>query len=228
MEISREDIEHLLNMRVRDLRFYREALIHKSALKEYNVSRSNERLEFIGDAVLNLIITKYLYCKYENENEGDLTKYRMRIVSGKTLSKLSKKIGIQNHIRMNAKAMKQNWNCNDRILEDTLEALIGAIYCDMGYCSTETFVLKLIDEFVCSESFYKDENYKDMLMRYTQTTYNNLPVYEVMNMTGPDHKKTFNVKVLVNGVCKGEGQSKTKKQAEQEAAKMVISSIDHM
>jgi ribonuclease-3 len=226
MDITRSDIESLLKIRIRDVKFYREALTHKSALKEYNVPRSNERLEFIGDAVLNLIITKYLYIKYENENEGDLTKYRMRIVSGKTLSMLSRKIGLQNYIKMNTKAMKQHWNYNDRILEDALEAIIGAIYCDMGYYSTELFVLELINEFVSSEKFYRDENYKDILMRYTQTTYNNLPVYEITNMTGPDHKKIFNVKVIVNGEYMGEGTAKTKKQAEQDAAKQSVMNLN--
>ena len=218
-EITRDEIESLLNTRIRNLSFYQEALMHKSALKMYNYPRSNERLEFIGDAVLNLIVTKYVFDKFPNENEGFLTKYRMKIVSGKTLSKISKSIGVQNSIRMNSKAMNQKWNLNDRILEDALEALIGAIYLDLGLYHTMQFVLQLISKHIDEKDVLNDTNYKDILMRYTQSISFELPDYktelEKMN-------KMFHVKVYINDIYMGEGLGNTKKQAEQNAAQEAL------
>jgi ribonuclease-3 len=229
-EVERQEVEGLLGIRVRDLKFYREALLHKSAVKMYNASRSNERLEFIGDAILNMVITKYIYNKFPEENEGFLTKYRMKIVSGKMLSTLAKNLGFQDHIRMNKKAMKQNWNLNDRILEDAFEAIIGAIYLDMGLFHSQTWILEQLKEVVESTEILKDTNYKDMLMRYTQSIPIHLPVYNVSEQTGPDHKKLFTIKVYLekdgDSVYYGEGTAKIKKQAEQLAAQMALDKLD--
>ena len=222
-EITRTEVETLLNKRIRTLSFYQEALMHKSAVKLYNASRSNERLEFMGDAVLNLIVAKYLYEKFPNENEGFLTKVRMKIVSGKTLSCTAKKMKIQDSIRMNSKAMKQNWNTNDRILEDALESLIGALYLDMGMYHVTTFVIKFVEEIINDENFFKDTNYKDILMRHTQSQNIMLPIYNTISETGPDHKKMFAVSVTIDDKVIGEGKAKIKKQAEQLAARNALS-----
>lgn len=221
-EITRQEIETLLNMRIRELKFYQEALIHKSAMKIYNVSRSNERLEFIGDAVLNLIVTRYVYDKYPDENEGFLTKIRMKIVSGKTLSNIAQKMKIQDAIRMNSKALKQNWNSNPRILEDTLESLIGAIYLDMGIYHVKLFIERFIEQVVNEKDFFKDNNFKDILMRHTQSLNLPLPIYNTVSETGPDHKKIFMVSVTVNSEIIGVGKGKIKKQAEQIAAQNAL------
>lgn len=229
-EIKREEVEGLLGIRVRNLEFYREALLHKSAVKMYNASRSNERLEFIGDAILNMVITKHIYNKFPEENEGFLTKYRMKIVSGKMLSTLAKKVGFQNHIRMNKKAMKQNWNLNDRILEDAFEATIGAIYLDMGLFQANKWILEQLKDVFESTELLKDTNYKDMLMRYTQSVPINLPTYNVSEQTGPDHKKIFTIKVYLEidgeSTFYGEGTAKIKKQAEQLAAQKALEKLD--
>ena len=228
--IEREEIETLLGVRVRNVEFYREALIHKSAVKLYNVSRSNERLEFIGDAILNMVITKHIYNKFPEENEGFLTKYRMKIVSGKMLSELAKKLGFQNHIRMNKKAMKQNWNYNDRLLEDAFEATIGALYLDMGLFHATKWILGQLKDIFESTEILKDTNYKDMLMRYTQSIPIELPTYNVTEQTGPDHKKLFTVKVYLEKdgelTFYGEGTAKIKKQAEQAAAQHALNKLD--
>lgn len=224
--LTRREIEDLLELRIRNISFYREALTHKSAVKLYNVPRSNERLEFIGDAVLNLIVTKYIYEKFPDENEGFLTKIRMKIVSGKMLSKIAKEINIKNHIRMNTKALKQNWNENERILEDALEALIGAIYFDMGFYHTTKFVHRLIDVYVTDKYLLEDNNYKDILMRYTQSNCYKLPTYETSKETGPDHKKMFTINVYINDSLYGQGSAKIKKQAEQIAAKEALIKLE--
>lgn len=225
---GREEIENLIGMRVRTLSYYQEALLHKSAVKLYNARRSNERLEFIGDSVLNLVIAQHLFEKYPNENEGFMTKLRTRIVSGKCLSQIARQMGVQNHIRMNEKAMRQGWNTNSRILEDAFEALIGAIYLDMGFYYAKTFIMDQIETHVNDEDILIDTNYKDMLMRYTQNRGIELPVYEVRDEHGPNHDKYFKIHVFMRGMFVGEGVAKSKKQAEQEAAKYALTSIGEL
>jgi len=223
---TRDDVENLIGMRVRTLSYYQEALLHKSAVKIYNVERSNERLEFIGDSVLNLVIASFLFEKYPTENEGFMTKLRTRIVSGKCLSQIAHKMGIHNYIRMNDKAMRQGWNTNSRILEDAFEALIGAVYLDLGMYYAKTFILFQIDKHVHDEYIMIDTNYKDMLMRYTQNKGIELPVYQVNKEDGPNHDKCFVVNVYVTGNLLGEGVAKSKKQSEQNAAKIAMQYID--
>jgi ribonuclease-3 len=216
--INREDVEKLLGYRIRTLSIYKQAMLHKSAVKVYNSCQSNERLEFIGDSVLNLVIAKYLYHKYPDEDEGFMTKIRTRIVSGRCLSVIAKQMGIHKHIRMNEKALRQGWNNNDRILEDTFEALVGAVYCDMGWFYANEFILTQMDTYLNDQNLLVDTNYKDILMRYTQQKAYTLPMYKVIHELGPNHNKYFVVAVSVNGYLLGEGCGVSKKKSEQNAA----------
>jgi ribonuclease III len=227
-EVTRDEIEGLLDMRVRNVAYYQQALLHKSAVKIYNASQSYERLEFIGDSVLNLIVAKDLFDKYPNEDEGFMTKLRTRIVSGKCLASIAGKMGLQNHIRMNEKAMRQKWNENKRILEDTLEALIGAIYLDMGLYYARSFVSRQLELHVNEEYVMMDTNYKDMLMRYTQTNGVELPVYQLYEEDGPNHNKMFVMNVYINGNLLGEGRANNKKQAEQNAAMKALQCLGEL
>lgn len=219
---TRDEIEHVLKIRIRTLEIYQEAMLHKSAVKLYNANRSNERLEFIGDSVLNLIIANYLYMKYPDEDEGFMTKLRTRIVSGQCLSKIAKQMKLQDYIRMNDKALRQGWNNNPRILEDVFEALVGAIFLDQGMFLAQEYVLNKLHEHIQFDELLTDNNYKDMLMRYTQREGHKLPVYVVANEIGPNHNKTFTVQVNVNNNVLGEGSANNKKQAEQMAARSAI------
>lgn len=228
MQPSREDVESLLGMRVRNLALYQQALLHKSAVKIYNASQSYERLEFIGDSVLNLIVAKDLFDKYPDSDEGFMTKLRTRIVSGTCLSRIAHKMGIHNHIRMNEKAMRQRWNENKRILEDTFEALIGAIYLDLGMYHAKTFVLRQLDTHVDEDDVMNDTNYKDMLMRYTQTKGIPLPSYQLYEEDGPNHNKIFVMNVYVDGNLLGEGRANNKKQSEQNAAKKALQCLGEL
>jgi ribonuclease-3 len=223
---TRYEVETLLGMRVRTLAYYQEALLHKSAVKLYQASRSNERLEFIGDSVLNLVIAKYLFHMYPNENEGFMTKLRTRIVSGKCLSQIARQMNIQAYIRMNDKAIRQGWNENSRILEDTFESLIGAIYLDLGMFHAQEFIIHQMQMHVDFNELMVDTNYKDMLMRYTQSRNLELPDYILDNEDGPNHDKSFRIHVSVDGSVRGVGTAKNKKQAEQDAAYQALCSLD--
>ena len=225
---TRDEIENILNMRVRDITLYQEALLHKSAVKLYNASRSNERLEFVGDSVLNFIIAKYLYDNYPNENEGFMTKLRTRLVSGKCLSQIAKNMGLQHHIRMNEKALRQTWNENARILEDALESLIGAIYLDQGLYMTIQFIVYQMRQNVDFDEILTDTNYKDILMRYTQMKGIKLPVYNLIHEDGTNHSKSFMVEVIVDDNSIGNGYGKSKKAAEQNAAHQALLHLKHI
>jgi ribonuclease-3 len=214
---SRKEIEQITGFRVRNLSLYQEAFMHKSAVKLFNV-RSNERLEFIGDSVLNLVVARFLFDKYPNENEGFMTKLRTRIVSGKCLSEIAKLMNLDKHIRMNEKAMKQGWNSNPRILEDVFESIIGAIYLDTGIQMATKFILDNVEKHVDFDKLQLDSNFKDILMRYTQANAIDLPVYTIINEVGPNHQKEFVVSVEIQGNLLGNGVAKSKKQAEQLSA----------
>ena len=211
--ITRKEIENLIGTKVSNVSVYVQAFTHKSALKQYsNLSSSYETLEFMGDSVLGFIITRLLYDKYSGEHEeGFLTKARTKIVRGSTLSIISERLGLYKWVIMDDKGIKKGWNRNPKILEDVLEALIGAIYIDLGIIHTKQFVFKLLEE---NPIDMNDDNYKDQLMRFCQTRKFDLPLYVVDSLVNG----VFYVSVVVNGGVYGRGSGTTKKQGEQYAA----------
>ena len=211
--IDRSNIECLVGTKVSNVALYVEAFTHKSALKQYDtLTKSYENLEFMGDSVLGFIVTRYLFDKYSGEyEEGFLTKARTKIVRGTTLSSISERMGLYKWVLMDDKGIKKGWNRNPKILEDVLEALIGAIYMDLGIIHTKQFVFKLLDEYPIDMN---DDNYKDQLMRICQSRRYELPVYNVDSQLN----SVFYISVYVNSVAYGRGCGTTKKQAEQVAA----------
>jgi len=223
-KITKECVEKLINFSICDIKLYQKAFIHKSACRDLELE-SNERLEFVGDSVISLIVAKHLYDKYPNENEGYLTRLRTKLVSSKGLSMLANNLGLQDLIIMNEKAMSQKWNTNPRILEDAFESLIGAIYLDLGLSYCRDFFLDLVERFIDFEETEKDTNYKDILMRYSQSNGFQLPEYLMFKESGPDHQKYFTVVVKLLTKTVGEGSGKTKKDAEQIAAYHVLKCV---
>lgn len=220
MVLSKEEVEKLLHIEINNVTLYQNAFVHKSASKEFG--SSNERLEFVGDSVLGMVIARYLYEKFPNENEGFLTRVRTKIVGGKNLAKFAEKIELQKFVKMNDKAMQNKWNNNPRILEDTFEALIGAIYLDIGLSSARDFILDTLKLYMDQEEMVKDTNYKDMLMKHLQSNCSMLPEYKVIDQDGPDHKKYFTIQITLDRKPLGEGKGKSKKDAEQNAAMRVL------
>ena len=223
--ITRKQIESLIGMRIRNISYYQRALVHKSVLKlikgrtdvpEY-MKQSYERLEFLGDSVLSLVVATYLFDKYPTEDEGFLTKLRTRLVRGKTLASISRKLNVGEHILMTNQVLNINGRENDSILENVYESIIGAIYLDLGFNYAEKFI-KNNFEVIEDEVMTKDDNYKDILLRFTQANYTELPKYEKISEEGPPHNRKFIIKVIVNSETLGKGSGKTKKQAEQNAA----------
>ena len=222
--LTREVIESLVGVRVCDMTLYQRAFTHKSFLKEHTCdTQSFETLEFIGDSVLSFIITKMLFDRYEHLHEGFLTKARTKLVRGQTLAAIARHLHLYRWIRMDAKGLRNEWNKNDKILEDVFEALVGAIYLDMGILHTKKFLLRIYNNpcFVNMNSIMVNDNYKDRLMRYCQARHIATPVYNVDSHT----HGYFCVSVIVEGHT-GWGAASLKKEAEQNAAHQLITVLN--
>ena len=216
--IDRVSLENLVGTKISNIDLYQKAFTHKSALKDNeNLSGSFETLEFIGDSVLGFVITKFLYDKFEERQEGFLTKARTKLVRGETLADIASKLELYKWIIMDEKGMRNEWNRNPKILEDAFEALVGAIYMDMGLLHAKAFILRIYNDpsFVNLDMIMVDDNFKDHLMRYCQSNGFELPVYSMMS----HENGVFRVAVSVDNTCLGQGFAKNKKQAEQNAAR---------
>jgi ribonuclease-3 len=207
------------------------ALTHSSyaKLSTVPVSSDNERLEFFGDAVLKLIVSEHIYHQFPGFDEGILTQMRSNIIADKTLAKMAKKINLGDYIRFSHGESNAGGQDRESNLANALEAVLGAIYLDMGYDKAKTFFLPLIhehDPMLLSENVKKD--YKSILQEWAQKQKSALPNYTVLSESGPDHDKVFEIQVSVeiNSVCHsaiGKGQSK--KLAQQDAAYHLV---DHL
>ena len=215
-ELSRETINGLVGTKVNSMELYQRAFTHKSALKRYSgLTGSYETLEFMGDSVLGFIITRYLITKFPEEQEGFLTKARTKMVRGKTLCEISKVLGLDKLILMDEKGERNGWNTNEHIMEDVFEAPVGAIYLDLGMVHVKRFIFAAFDQMEVS---LKDDNWKDQLMRWCQALKYPLPEYRLVSQTNGQ----FFISVYVDGLNCGSGFASTKKQAEQNAAQIVL------
>jgi ribonuclease-3 len=215
-ELSRETLNALVGTKINNIELYQRAFTHKSALKRYSgLTGSYETLEFMGDSVLGFIITKHLFDLHEKEQEGFLTKARTKMVRGKTLCEISHVLGLDKLILMDEKGERNGWNTNEHIMEDVFEALVGAIYLDLGMVHAKKFVL---ESFTKVETSLIDDNWKDQLMRWCQALKYPLPDYQVAGQMNGQ----FFISVFVDGLNCGSGFASTKKQAEQNAAQIVL------
>lgn len=229
-DITRQDIERIIGMKPIDLIKYKKAFVHKSVVKNAQVSdnlpdymkESYERYEFLGDSVLNLIIAKYLFKKYPESHEGQLTKIRTRLVNGKTLSLFANKLELNKFLILNYKVENINGRNNNRILEDVFESLICSIYLDLGYQYAEKFILDLIDKYIDFNELLIDDNYKDILLRFCQNKFGTTPEYKIMEISGPPHNRTFKISCYIQNIEYKYGRGKNKKDAEQISAKETL------
>lgn len=219
-QISKDVLEGILGFRIVDFDKYVSVFTHKS-FKESGRD-SYERYEFVGDSVINFVIAKYLYDKFPQADEGFLTRVRTKLVSGKCLSDLSRRLGLHRYVMMNQKALRQGWNSNPRILEDVFESLVGCVYLDLGLATAKTFVLSVMERFVDFRDIVRDTNYKDILMRYAQANMLPLPEYRVLNDPQVTKTPLFDIVVMLQGVGYGRGADTCKKGAEQSAAQQAL------
>ncbi len=201
------------------------ALTHRSALNENltSATESNERLEFLGDAVLELSTTLFLYDKLPNEPEGTLTAFRSALVKTGTLAELAKELKLDEHLFMSKGEEHTGGRSNDSLLANTTEAVLGALYLDQGFDAVDAFLRKhLFIKFseIKENNLHRDS--KSLLQERVQAKSLPTPSYKVTKESGPDHDKTFTVVVSVRGKEVGVGAGKSKQLAQQEAAREAL------
>ncbi len=223
------ELESKLGYKFRDVSYLERALTHLSYSNEQRAKGikvlPNERLEFLGDAVIQIIISEYLFNNYKKHREGALTKMRQRIVCEKSLSKIAAELNVGEYINLGHGEELTNCRERPKILADTLEAIIAAIYLDSKDTSYETVrnvVHKLFSCTLESDVVAKKSDYKTMLQQLAEQDGASILEYSVIDETGPDHNKIFTVAAFMNNNKVGEGRGRTKRQAEMQAAKMAL------
>ena len=219
--VSREAVERLVGMKVQDLLLYEQALTHRSLLRGRPDTHlySNERLEFLGDAVLGFITAEFLYHHFPDRDEGFLTRLRAKLVNGTALARCARQIDLGAMILMSENMAQTAGRDNRSILADAFEAVIGALYLDLGLEAARAFIHRtMLDHIDLDELARVRNNFKSLLLEYAQAQGWPQPRYQVVEEVGPSHEKTFTVEVLLRGEPYGRGTAGSKQQAEQEAA----------
>ena len=223
-------LEGIIGIQVDNPFMYIRALRHRSTLADDNFSSidSYERLEFLGDAVLDLIVTEIIFDLFPEKNEGFLTKLRAKLVKGNTLAMYAKKLELNNLMQLGERVRGQGIEQSKSVLSDLFEALVGALYLDQGYQPTSRFVRRVIEQIVDFDEIINSlDNYKSLLLEYAQAQQMKIPTYTVISEEGPGHDKTFGVEVYVDGNPIATGKGKSKKSAEQEAARKALETLDN-
>jgi ribonuclease-3 len=217
-------LEQLIGTSIKNRTYFIQALVHRSFLEENeDYMFSNERLEFLGDSVLNLIIGEYLFNKFPNESEGFLTKVRAKMVNRDALNIAAEKIQLSEFLLLSSNVSEKVVSNSKSILSDAFEALIGAIYLDSGLQICRQFIVKVIVNPILEDGEHLiDENYKSQLLEYAQANKLNTPAYETIREEGPHHEKIFTVEVSIGDVKYGIGKGMSKKSAEQNAARSAL------
>lgn len=219
-------LEEKLQTKIENPAIFEQALVHRSYLPIFKVQDlvSNERLEFLGDSIFNMVVAEYLFFKHQSEKEGDLSKIRSWIVSRKSLALIAKELRIHEFMQMSFSAKKLILKGADSALADTIEALIAAIYLDSGINNAKMFILKVMLPILEKQKILTDDNFKSKLLEKYQANGKPNPKYKIIETKGPDHDRTFIVGVFAEDdflLAKGSGRSK--KLAEQDAAKNALS-----
>lgn len=224
-------LEQKIKTEFKDKDLLRQAFTHRSYINENKQTAQdhNERLEFLGDAVLELATTSFLYKEYPKKNEGDLTSYRAALVNTNTLSEVASSLGFNSFLLLSKGEAKDTGRARQYILADTFEAVIGAIYLDQGYDAAYVFIaahlLILADEIVKTGSWV---DAKSHFQEKSQEMLSVTPIYETILEEGPDHNKYFTVAVKIKDETIATGKGKSKQEAEQEAARKALEKKEWM
>jgi ribonuclease-3 len=209
----------------KDKNLLKQAFIHRSFINENPGSNlaHNERLEFLGDAVLELVVTDFLYKKYPNYTEGELTAIRSALVNAIIISEVALKIDMNDYLLLSKGEAKDNGKARQYILANTYEAYVGAVYLDQGYNVVNKFVITTLlphTEEIVAKKLWRDA--KSLVQEKAQEFVGVTPAYKVLHESGPDHDKHFTVGILFGTNLIAEGKGKSKQEAEQKAAEMAL------
>ncbi len=220
MNRSIKEFEEIIKYSFKNKDLLHKALTHKS----FNNNINNEKLEFLGDRVLGLIISKELLDKYPNEKEGIIDKKFANLVNKKTCTEIAKKIGLKKFLYLGS-THKNLERSSNKIVSDSLEAIVGAIYIDGGIKSSEKFILNLWETYIVKSTDTPIDS-KTKLQEYSLKKYKKLPKYTFFKTTGPHHNPLFKTEVEITGSKKIIGQGSSKKNAQQNAAAKLIKALN--
>lgn len=226
IEDLKVDVDRLsenLGVEINDSAVYTQALLHRSYITNGNTLdgyKSNERLEFFGDAIFSMIVSEFLYEKFPHSDEGHLTKLRSRLINKNAIAHFAGRIELLDFIFLSQSARQSIEQGYNSLVADAYEAIIAAMYIDQGYDVVAEFVRKQIYEALENKEIelLVDDNYKSLLIEYTQGAGIGAPRYEIIKKEGPDHDQVFTVEVKIDKISYGSGVGKSKKEAEQKAA----------
>jgi ribonuclease-3 len=216
-----------LGIKAKDPSIYERALIHRSFLNEGGKGlQSNERLELLGDAVLGLAVSEFLYLEFPDLSEGQLARRKSALVSEASLSSWASHLDLGRHLILGKGEEQTGGREKAALLADAYEAVLGAIYLDLGWLKARDFVQESLRSVPMSRSLQKTQDAKSRLQEYTQRLTKKPPQYRLLKTQGPDHAKEFEIEVLVGGNCVALGRGKTKKEAEQDGATAALDSLE--
>lgn len=218
-----DDLFRRLGIKPKDKELYKTAFSHSSYVNEHKVKNNYERLEFLGDAVLDLVLADYLYTHHK-ESEGEMTKVRATYVCENANYSYATDLGLQQYILVGHGELKDGASPKKAIVADIFEALMGAIYLDLGYATARNVILKIVVPYMENPGITFFSDYKSSLQEFVQTEQKSLE-YVITNEEGPAHNKTFTVDVMIDDIVYGTGVGSSKKEAEQEAAKYALDKL---
>lgn len=222
-------LESALRYTIRNKDYFVSALVHRSFIPvaHFNGLASNERLEFLGDSILNFVVAEYLYTNNPEKEEGELTILRARLVNRKALAYCAKEINLRQFLLMHTNSAGVQEKGFDTILSDAYEAIIAAIYLDGGFVEAKKFILEQLTSALNNDYLTtSDHNYKSELLELSQARGSGIPRYQTTKEEGPDHDRTFTVQVMLGAEIFGIGVGKNKKEAEQAAAEEAVNKIN--
>ena len=222
------NLQATLGVNFRDLSLLQQALVHRSYLNENPdlPLASNERLEFLGDAVLGFIVAEEIYHRFPDLSEGELTKLRSALVRGETLGRVALSLNLGEYLYLGRGEEESGGRRRTRNLGCTLEAVIGAVLIDQGLDAAKSFILRILGSEL--ERAIEDKlvaDYKSRLQQIIQSERKITPVYRTIEEIGPDHAKVFNVEVLAGDTILGQGYGRSKREAEMEAARLALDGL---
>ncbi len=214
-----KQLQQVIGYKFKNPELLREAMTHKSYAAEWNVKYDNQRLEFFGDAVVELVLTRHLYTRYPELQEGDLTKIRSAVVNQDSLAKFARAIELGKYMQFGQGEIDSHGSERDSTISDAFEALAAAVYLDGGYDAAEKFILAIFTrEIPDPRDMLATLNPKGILQEYVQAACGRHPTYQVLRVSGPQHEPCFEVAVFLDGELLGTGKAQNRKAAEQAAA----------
>ena len=226
--LALSELCRVLDVSFRDLNLLNQALMHRSYVHDVDMDRgeSSERMEFLGDAVLGLLVNEHLYARFAERQEGRLTKIKSLVVSETVLARRAEELSLGTYIRLSDNERSSGGAGRASILADAFEAVIGALYLDRGLPATRKFVeshlLDGMDKILAIDEY---RNYKSIMQEHAQRKLGSRPRYRVVSAKGPEHERTFYVEVRLGGRALGRGEGRNKKEAEQMAARHALAKL---